>query len=249
MAQLPEAPDAGPVPEGRGFWRKIRDWGVILLAALAAALLLRAFVLEALRVPSRSMEPSLLPGDFVIVSKLPESRVKRGEVYAFRVPSGVGHGESVFVKRCVAGPGDSVAVADGCLLVNGVRSDPPGVMAESTGAPVVVRRGWVIPRPGESIVLHDSVLYLWHSLIEREGHRAVATSGGSVLLDGKPAASYRVEQNHYFVVGDNREESYDSRRWGLLPEQALLGRVILVYWSWDDEHSAVRWGRLGTIVR
>jgi signal peptidase I len=251
-AQLPESA-AGPAPGGRGkpLWRKALEWGVILVAAAGAAFLLRAFVLEALRVPSRSMEPSLLPGDFVIVSKLPESQVKVGAVYAFRVPSGVGRGGSVFVKRCIAGPGDSVVLGDSVLLVNGVRADPPGGPAaeEMQGSPAVVRRSWVIPRRGEMIALHDSVLYLWHTLIEREGHIVTAAAGGGVLLDGKPAASYRVEQNHYFVVGDNRSESYDSRLWGLLPERALLGRVIAVYWSWDDARSAVRWGRIGTIVR
>jgi len=235
-------------------WRKLRDAAVILVAAIAAAVLLRAFVLEALRVPSRSMEPSLLAGDFVIVSKLPPARPKRGEVFAFHIPAGVdpGGGEMVFLKRCVAVPGDSVVVADGVIRVNGVQANPPGAAAspETNLASLAGIHGtWVIPRPGEEIVLSDSVLAHWHSLIEREGHRVTTGSSGEILLDGTPVTSYRVKRRHYFVAGDNRTNSYDSRFWGLLPETAVLGKAILIYWSWDDRLSAVRWGRVGAIVR
>jgi len=243
----------GPGGQGRAR-RRLRDAGVILVAAVASALLLRTFVLEALRVPSRSMEPSLLPGDFVIVSKLPFARPGRGEVFAFRFPSGVDspHAEVVFVKRCIAVPGDSVEVTDGMIRVNGVQADPPGMVASGAGLPpglAGVHRTWVIPRPGEEIALSDSLLPRWHALIEREGHRVATGPSGDVLLDGTPATSYRVERRHYFVAGDNRTDSFDSRFWGLLPEDAVLGKAILIYWSWDSGLSAVRWGRLGALVR
>jgi signal peptidase I len=200
------------------------------------------------------MEPSLLAGDFVVVSKLPIAHPKRGEVFAFHVPAGVdpGRGELVFVKRCVAVPGDSVFVAGGVIWVNGVRADPPG-MGASPGAnpasPAGIHGTLVIPRPGDNIELSDSVLVHWHSLIEREGHRLTAGASGEVLLDGRVVTSYHVEQRHYFVAGDNRSDSYDSRFWGLLPETAILGRAVLIYWSWDDRQSAIRWGRIGAIAR
>lgn len=257
-AQAPGPPPVLPAPVDppprASYRRKLRDAAVVIIAAAAAAILLRTFVLEAFRIPSRSMEPSLLAGDFVIVSKLPSARPNRGEVFAFHVPAGVnaGRGEVVFVKRCVAEPGDSVVVADGIIWVNGVRADLPGSVA-SSGAPPANLAGihgtWVIPRPGEEVVLSDSMLPHWHSLVEREGHRVTTGPGGEVLLDGTPATSYRVEQRHYFVAGDNRTDSYDSRYWGLLPESAVLGKAILIYWSWDDRLSAIRWGRAGTIVR
>ncbi len=259
MRSAPEGPGIPPSPEGRRVrtfpWRKLVDAAVILLAAFAAAMLLRMFVFEVFRIPSHSMEPSLLAGDLVVVSKLPSGGPRVGEVLAFRSPaSGDAQREgAVFLKRCVAEPGDSVVVEDGAIRVNGreegITASAGGVAVGGGGKLAGLRRTWVIPRPGESIALNDSTLPLWHSLIEREGHRVAAEPSGGVLLDGAPASFYRVERRHYFVAGDNAADSYDSRYWGLVPETAILGKAILIYWSWDVVHSAVRWGRLGMLVR
>lgn len=224
---------------------------MILAAAIAAAVLLRLFVFEAFRIPSRSMEPTLLAGDFVIVNKLPYPRAEAGGVYAFRAPAigDIDRGNEVFVKRCVAVPGDTVAVTDGAIRVNGKTVRLSGSDVAGPRKLAGIRRTWVIPRAGEEIPLNDSSVSRWRSLIEREGHRIAAGPSGEVLLDETPATAYRVEQNHYFVAGDNPADSFDSRYWGLLPERAIVGRAVLVYWSWDDGLSAVRWGRMGTIVR
>jgi len=75
-------------------------------------------------------------------------------------------------------------------------------------------------------------MYAW--LISDEGHR-VALEGNAVFLDGAPAATYRVEKDYYFAMGDNRDNSLDSRFWGFVPDSDILGRALLVYWSWDPQ--------------
>jgi signal peptidase I len=234
--------------------RTIGDVALIGAAAIAAALLLRTFVFEALRIPSHSMEPSLLAGDFVIVSKLPSSGPRRGDVFAFHslTGDGVSRGDQLYVKRCVAVPGDSVAMADGIIWVNGVRSEvprPEDVGGGMRNALAGIHRTWVIPCPGEQIVLNESTLPAWHSLVEREGHRVTTGPAGEILVDGVTTPMYRVEQRHYFFAGDNAIDSYDSRYWGLLPERAILGKAILIYWSWDSALSTFRWSRVGMMVR
>ncbi len=246
----------GTAAAGLAAFRRSRalDAGIVVAAALAAAVLLRTFVLATLHVPTPSMEPSLLSGDFILVSKLPFPPTEAGGVYAFHAPAvggGAVSGEEVFVKRCVGVPGDTVLVSDGVVRVNG-RRVRTGEAAGSEGTPTSlagIRRTLVIPLPGERILLNDSTLVLWQSLVEREGHRVTRNPAGETLLDGAPARSYTVSQRNYFVAGDNSANSFDSRSWGLLPESAIIGRAILVYWSWDGDRSAARWGRVGMIVR
>ncbi len=232
--------------------RKALDAGVVIAAAIAAAILLRTFVLEAIHVPTPSMEPSLLSGDFVVVSKLAFPRIETGGVYAFQASAVAGAvgAKGIFVKRCVGVPGDTVDVTDGVVRVNGRRlrrgeTGPAALPVKLDG----IHRTWVIPLPGETIPLNDTTVGLWQTLIEREGHRLARSPSGEILLDGAPAASYTINRKNYFVAGDNSADSFDSRFWGLLPESAIIGRAILVYWSWDNDRSAVRWGRVGMIVR
>ncbi len=248
-----ETPEARNSAWSRDFpSRKALDAGIVIAAAIAAAILLRTFVAEAILIPTPSMEPSLLPGDFVVVSKLAFPRVEAGGVYAFGAPTvaGAAAAKEIFVKRCVGVPGDTVDVADGLLRVNGRRlrtgEAGPAALPEKLAR---THRTWVIPLPGERIPLNDSTLHLWQPLIEREGHRVARGTSGEILVDGAPTTSYRISRRNYFVIGDNSADSFDSRFWGLLPESAVIGRAILIYWSWDNDRSAVRWGRVGMIVR
>ena len=255
-----ETNPAAPAAEGGTFVKRLRDFGVIFVVAVAAAMFLRTFVLEVYNIPSRSMEPALLAGDHLVVSRLfygarigsllipGWSSPDRGEVIVFELPAsaGSGRGAFTFVKRCVAVPGDSIAIAGESIWVNGalVRAQT----GDQSPAPAPPRTGWRIPLPGEEIQLSFDVLPLWHSLIAREGHRVEALPAGEIRIDGAPATSYRVMQSHYFVVGDNRSDSYDSRQWGLLPGSAIIGKAALIYWSGSEE-GGVRWSRIGSPIR
>lgn len=256
----------------------LRDSAQIILAAFAAGLVLKVFVLDACRIETGSMEPALLPGDFLLVNKLvygaratipflnPASASfslpgltvpQAGDVLVFRHGGEGTLPPALFVKRCIGGPHDTVEVAGGAVLVNRRRlllvgrEGPPGAGREEAFGPVVV------PWRGMKLQLRVSMLESWRNLIEGEGH-FVGASGEEVEIDGKPASTYEVQHQYFFVMGDSRNNSVDSRTFGPVPEDCIVGKAVMVYWSRRDIEpgasfwrrcAALRWDRLGTIVR
>ena len=202
--------------------------GSIFFVATVLALLCRVFIVEVFRVVSTSMEPNLKRGDLVFVSKsafnlripfstfelVTFSRPVRGEVVAFNDPSGDG---DVFVKRVVALEGDEVEMRDGNLLLNGKSA----LLSE--------------PTPERNVAEDDDLE--WENLDRKYPifHKGKSPSGtyGPVL----------VPKNHFFVLGDNRQSSQDSRAWGPVPFSHLRGRVTRVWISLDDS-GAVRKDRI-----
>jgi signal peptidase I len=205
--------------------------------------------------------------------------VERGDVIVFVFP---GYRDEVtpedftfYLKRCVALAGDTLQVINRVLYVNRKpaplprnllftyqRMTPPGQIDERIfpkGAP------WnednygpiVIPRKGMVIHLTPGNIEAWDTFIRREGH-SVAVSGGQVEIDGTPASDYSVGRDYLFGMGDHRDNSLDSRYWGFIPKENLVGTPIIVYWSWDTDIplynifakiGSVRWGRIGTLIR
>jgi signal peptidase I len=280
---------------------KFREAVETVLMVIAAALLLKAFVVEAFRIPSGSMANTLIEGDFLFVNKfiygiktpryipftnikiprihLPPFRHPRiGDVIVFVYPGDRDEVEpreiQSYVKRCAAIAGDTLEIVNKRVFVNGreisnpehvklepITSGPPGFANPRIfpkGAPFnednygPIR----IPKKGEVMELTPDNLKAWRVFIEREGHR-VETRGRDILIDGKVTTSYQVEQNYLFMIGDNRDNSLDSRFWGFLPEENIVGQALLIYWSWNqnlplasaDKFRSVRWARVGTIVR
>jgi len=243
----------------------------LLVLVPLLALLVRAFVIEAYWIPSPSMEPELRRGDFVLVNKLSygvsiPSRLplmpfqlpgikafsfrhpSRGDVVAFRFQSD----GPTYVKRCVAVGGDAVRIVRGDVMINGV---PPRANKDPAGpadfGPIRV------PRNGDVILLSTGDLPRWRTFIEREGH-SVNVEEGSVLIDGRRRSTYTVGRDYCFVLGDNRLKSSDSRSWGFVPEDEIIGRVFLIYWSIDPASprraslpipASVRWQRVGRGIR
>jgi signal peptidase I len=127
---------------------------------------------------------------------------------------------------------------------------PPGAPFNSADYGPVV-----IPAEGQAIPLDTDNADIWRELIVREGH-TVAIRDSAVFIDGQQVESYRVEKEYYFMMGDNRENSLDSRFWGFVPSDLIIGKAMMVYWSWEDTDgsfsdrlNAVRWNRIGTLVR
>ena len=170
-----------------------------------------------------------------------------------------------YVKRCVALPGDTLEIRNHVVFVNGERLAFPakgrkGKMIPLPGGyqdPRMYPPGapfnaseygpLLVPRAGHEVTLDPETLELWRELIRREGH-TVAVQYPLVLIDGAPSKTYRVENNYYFMLGDNRENSLDSRFWGFVPEQLIIGKAMMLYWSTNEPSGDVRWDRIGMVV-
>lgn len=196
---------------------------------------------------------------------------ERGDVIVFIFP---GYRNEVkaqefqyYLKRCVATAGDTLEVRDKDVYINGVKQPRPAnaIFTKSVepgdylntfpdGARYT-RDNWGpmrIPKKGDVLPLNDSSFYTWQTFIRREGHE-VDRSGEIVLVDGKPATQYVVERDYCFGMGDNRDNSLDSRYWGFVPVENVVGTPLFVYWSWDPlipfsdlgaKLGSIRWGRM-----
>ena len=207
--------------------------------------------------------------------------VHRGDVIVFEFPGAqpeiVAREFQFYLKRAIALSGDTVQIIRRTVYVNGekspiprnIRLDSPGILPPSAiensifppGAPYN-QDNWgpvVVPGKGDVIGLSVENFERWRVFIGREGHHASLGQDGSVFIDNKQVTSYTVERNYLFGMGDHRDNSLDSRFWGFIPEQNIVGTPMIVYWSWDPEISmlahpidklaSIRLGRIGTIIR
>ena len=256
--------------------RVVRDVFLLLGCTLAVGLLLKMFLVTAFFVPTSSMERTLLPGDFVLVNRLAYgvriprclpvmsialsrtsgfsfSSPRRGDIIAFEKPSPEGSDCVVptLLKRCAGIPGDTLSYRGNRLRVAGFSAEIPG------GDPTATPRSIVLPRAGETIELCATSAEVFRPLIEEEGHTVTIGQDGLVKVDGLPAAEYTVEQDAFFVLGDNPSSSLDSRLFGVVPARRIVGKAFLIYWSrtearesygFGDFLQGVRWTRIGTLL-
>jgi signal peptidase I len=172
---------------------KFREYLEIIIISVVLALVVRTYVVQAFRIPSGSMEDTLLVGDFLLVSKFiyrftdPEP----GDVIVFRYPLDP---KRDFIKRCVAVEGQTIEIRDKILLVDGqqISAPPEGKFVDSRIFPA--------------------------SANARDNYGPV-----------------KVPADHVFVLGDNRDNSRDSRYWGFLNEKLIKGKAFVLYWSWHKE--------------
>lgn len=332
--------------------RRMRDWLAALGLAIALALILRLFALEAYRIPSPSMEQTLLAGDFVLVSKLhygprlpmslglpftawyiPQvalpylrlpgfTKIQRGDVIVFNYPVETGpvDRKTHYIKRVMGLPGDTLWIRRKVVYVNGrPLSDPDLVqqrwmlqlrpearlstdVLQSIGARNISRAAYqsslllfdatvavarhiarlaevdtlqpysaaallqgaaarqtrqaedwgpvYIPGRGDTLYLTPQTWPFYRELLLRhEGRQIDLRPDGTLLIDGQPGRFCIIQQDYYFVMGDNRDNSLDSRAWGLVPADHIVGKALLIYLSWDFEQHRIRWSRLFRLVR
>ncbi|MEI7787186.1 MAG: signal peptidase I [Chlorobiaceae bacterium] len=241
-----------------------REWFEALIIAAIFATILRVFVVESYRIPTGSMESTLLAGDFLFVNKyvygpkipftdirLPGvKKVDRGDIIVFKFPK---DRSLNYIKRCIALSGDTLEIHGQQLSVNKKLSPlPPHAqfignrMAAGDGDYMIFPQfsnfnkdnyGPIrIPRKGDIVRLTPLNYPLYSALIADEGHE-VSLQGRSVFIDGAPVQNYTVQSNYYFAMGDNRDNSLDSRFWGFLPEKDIVGQALMVYWSWNPDLS------------
>ena len=194
-----------------------REYAEAIIMALILALFIRTFIVQAFKIPSGSMIPTLEIGDHILVNKLSYGlrmpfleryllqygKPERGDVVVFIYPE---DRSKDFIKRVIALAGDTVELRSKRIFINGKQvKDPHGHFA---------------------------------------GYDPQAGGVGS----GDDYGARIVPENHIFVMGDNRDRSYDSRFWGFVDLNEVRGKAFLIYWSWDGNDRWVRWERLGSLI-
>ncbi len=328
----------------------LREWGDALLWAAVAALIIRAFFFQAYRIPTPSMERTLLVGDFLIVSKIsygsrtpmvlsvpftniylkgvtfPWVRlpglddVERYDIVVFNYPIDIApiSMKTSYVKRAIGLPGDEISIRESDLYVNGEPAEVfPGMQehyvvtlqnqirlnrskVEAGGGIVVDRmeanqylvnmthdlavdmRTWnevvdisefvlprdfneyarvefnfasgfmnhdylptiTVPYEGQEVTLTSENWHIYENIVERYENNTVEHDGDVFIINGERTNTYTIKQDYYFMMGDNRDNSQDSRYWGFVPETHVVGEVAFIYFSWDAEEMFPRFGRI-----
>ncbi|MEK7251591.1 MAG: signal peptidase I [Bacteroidota bacterium] len=208
--------------------------------------------------------------------RLPALRTpRRGDLIVFELPPYARYqidnaASDTYVKRCIALPGDTLSIVNRNVFVNGEelaspqfgRTSKRRLYPQGFGDSRIFPKGstfnednygpLAIPKQGDKVKLDAKSFLGLKDLIEHEGHSAKLNPEGNVLVDGVKADVYEVKQNYYFMMGDNRDNSLDSRFWGFVPEDLIIGKVMVIYWSVDETggsfFSNIRWGRIGSIL-
>ena len=215
---------------------KHREGPIEFMASLAAVLgivlILRSFIFEPFQIPSKSMVPTLRVGDFILVSKsayglrLPVVRYKifdlgspeRGDVVVFFPP----HEERYFIKRLVGLPGDEVRVVAGVVYINGEKM--PQMAIDDT------------PDDDRSVIMREQLKGTSHQIQKRLSPTRLSLNFTAVVPEG-----------HYFMMGDNRDNSSDSRVWGPVPADRIVGKAFARWLFWDEFLSIPNFARAGWI--
>jgi len=198
-------------------------------------LLLRSFLIEPFRIPSGSLEPTLLVGDFLAVNKfsygfrlpvwekkiIPVANPKSGEIAIFRWPPNPSYD---YIKRVIGVPGDKVSYHNKVLSINGQEMKQTFVeytTDESSGKAVAKYK--------------ETLSGVTHDIFVRPD---VAASDFEI----------EVPPGNYFMMGDNRDDSADSRYWGFVGDEYLRGKALLVWMSWNSNTDGIRWSKIGQII-
>ncbi len=331
-----------------------REWLDAIMFALIAAIIIRAFFIEAYRIPSPSMEQTLLTGDFLLVSKmhygartpmtigvpftniylrgveLPSFRfpgftdIDRDDIVVFNYPVDreIVSRKTNYIKRATGIPGDTLSIEDKRFIRNGeieefkstfeheyrvevaderrlsssrVR-DAGGQITRTEGDDYLINMtekvkeeimGWrevddiflniwpeslnqfgqirfdfaqafngnyhnmgpfLVPQQGLELDFSDQNVEIYREVIERFEGNDLEVNEDEVLINGEPADSYTFQQDYYFMVGDSRDNSEDSRFWGFVPEDHIVGRAVIIYFSWDSDRVMPRFGRIFNLI-
>lgn len=207
----------GQVEKGQRRKSVIREYAEAIFIAILLALFIRAFIIQAFKIPSGSMIPTLNVGDHILVNKfifgikipltdikiLPLRDPERLDVIVFQYPEDE---TKDFIKRIIGKPGDTIEVHDKIIYVN--------------GSPIE-----------ESYTIHTDAAILSENHQPRDNLDPVV-----------------VPEDSYFVMGDNRDQSLDSRFWGTVKANKIRGKAFIIYWSWDAKKTWVRWRRIGKLI-
>jgi signal peptidase I len=284
---------------------KPKEYFDALVWAAVVAFLIKLFLFEAYRIPTGSMENTLLVGDFLLVTKftygattprnvpftdirLPYFRLpgfknpKPGDVVVFDFPGERDEKQSKevlnYIKRCVGTPGDSIKIVNKILYRNGqIFPNPPQskfigqLQPPNVSNPRIFPKGsgWNednfgpirIPQKGDIIKIDSSNFDGYKMFLIKEGYINIKLNpNGDLSADDEifKEGKYPIKRDYLFMMGDNRNNSLDSRFWGFMPMDNVVGEAFIIYWSWDANISfadlfrligSIRWNRIGTLIK
>ncbi len=205
---------------------------------LLIVLIIRSFIVQPYRVPSGSLEPTILPGDFIAVSqfsyglRLPVIGTKilkigephRGDIVVFPWPA---NHKFDLVKRTIGLPGDHIVYQNRVLFINGQEAKQTEASLSFDDEP-----------------FGDAPAMRYEEDLMGVKHQILIRNQGGETWD----YDFVVPKGYYFMMGDNRDDSADSRFWGLVPESDLAGKAFMIWMSWDSEKHRIRWHRIGTLL-
>jgi signal peptidase I len=206
-------------------------------------------------------------------------KVRRGDVIVFDWPGERDQIEKPvqtwYLKRCVATPGDTLRIENRTVYVNGklfpnpihskfLRPFPdssyyrnPNIFPRDADFNQDNYGPIVVPYKGMALILSPHTSSAWETFIRREGHMA-EMKGDKIIIDGRENSKYVVNRDYVFALGDNRDDSLDSRFWGFVPLEDVIGTPMIVYWSWNpqipifqlfDKIDSIKLGRMGSVIR
>ena len=223
---------------------------IIALLLLCVIVLLinfmSGYVLGVSQVPTPSMENTVLAGDRIAVGTIRGS-IERNEIIVFNDPAG---SDMQLLKRVIGLPGDTVLIRSGIVYINGSAIAPPAAIRQAPSAAVLdfphPDLGWtlhyfgpvVVPQKGASVLLDSMNMPLYQLMIRVE-------RGEEITCAELPTERYVFTTNGYFVLGDSRTNSIDSRHFGFVSQELLVGRALMVVFSRDPHTGQIRWGDIG----
>jgi signal peptidase I len=218
-----------------------KEWIEPFLIAAVVALFIRQFVVEAFKIPSGSMIPTLTIGDHLLVNKFvygpripfTDTRFfswkepKRGDIIVFKYPE---NEDKNFIERVIGMSGDKIQIVAGKLLIN----DRPVAMKDLGDADDALQDAAM--RGGKPRLFEEDLGAMKHHV--------------QYLYDQKERnfGPVTVPRDSVFVMGDNRDNSQDSRVWGFVKYNKILGKALIIYWSWDGNDRWLRWERIGQLI-
>jgi signal peptidase I len=215
------------------------DYARSFFPILIIVFLLRSFLFEPFRIPTGSLEPTLLKGDFILVNKyhyglrlpilhnkiMTNGQPQRGDIMVFRWPPNTSYD---FIKRVIGIPGDQISYINKELYVNGEKI--PQSFYQETQATDGQGESWSVMEKNEDLLGVKHHIYIDKRKWSHDFN------------------NIEVPKGMYFVMGDNRDDSADSRFWGFVPEQNIVGKAVLVWMSWNSEDHMLRFRRMGKMI-
>jgi signal peptidase I len=216
----------------------VTEYARSFFPVLLLILVFRSFLAEPFKIPSGSMMPTLLVGDFILVNKfayglrlpvlntkiLSVGEPKRGDVFVFRYPE---NPKEDYIKRVIGLPGDEITYRNKTLFING-KEIPESYVGPYTGPSEPTNR-----MAGAQVKLEQ---------LDGVDHRIMELPQLQIGHEG----TWKVPDGYYFAMGDNRDNSLDSRFWGFVPEANLVGKALVIWMNWD---SGIDFSRVGTVIK